>query len=101
MPVILPPADYDLWLDPGITDPARVNDLLKPFDARLMRVYPVSLTVNKVENDGPECAEESHLVQMIPRNRLYFDCLSDAIGAISRRIALISIPAFRCAWAAF
>jgi len=59
MPVILDPDDYDRWLDPGICDPSRVADLLKPFDARLMRVYPVSATVNRVENDGPECAKES------------------------------------------
>ncbi len=58
MPVILSPDDYDLWLDPGVTDPARVADLLKHFDARLMRVYPVSSTVNSVKNDNPECAEE-------------------------------------------
>lgn len=61
MPVILCPEDYDLWLNPGVTDPAKVADLLKPLDPRLMRVYPVSSTVNKVENDGPECAEESTL----------------------------------------
>ena len=34
MPVILQPNAYDLWLDPGVTDPAKVADLLKPFDAR-------------------------------------------------------------------
>jgi putative SOS response-associated peptidase YedK len=62
MPVILQPNDYDLWLDPGVTDPTKVSDLLKPFDARLMRVYPVSSTVNKVGNDGPECAQESSAV---------------------------------------
>ena len=58
MPAILNPEEYDLWLDPGVTDPARVADLLKPFNAREMRVYPVSATVNSVKNDGPECAEE-------------------------------------------
>ncbi|SRR6266700_861488 len=63
MPVMLDKGDYDLWLDPGMTDPAKVVDLLKPFDARRMRVYPVSSTVNKVGNDGPECAEESAVVQ--------------------------------------
>jgi putative SOS response-associated peptidase YedK len=31
MPVIIQPGDYDLWLDPGVTDPAQVADLLKPF----------------------------------------------------------------------
>jgi len=63
MPVILQPSDYDLWLDPGVTDPAKVADLLKPFDARFMRVYPVSSTVNKVGNDVPECAAESGTVE--------------------------------------
>jgi putative SOS response-associated peptidase YedK len=58
MPAILSPDDYDLWLDPGITDSTKVADLLKPFDARLMRLYPVSSTVNSVKNDGPECAKE-------------------------------------------
>jgi putative SOS response-associated peptidase YedK len=52
------PEDYDRWLDPGLTDPARIADLLRPFDARLMRKYAVSSTVNKVENDSPECAKE-------------------------------------------
>ncbi|OAI57542.1 hypothetical protein AYO50_00220 [Acidobacteria bacterium SCGC AG-212-P17] len=59
-PVILQPGDYDLWLDPGMTDPKKIIDLLKPFDARRMPVYPVSSTVNKVGNDGAECAEESN-----------------------------------------
>ena len=64
MPVILSPDTYDLWLDPGVTNPAEIADLLKPFDARLMRVYPVCTAVNKVENDGPECAEESSAVEI-------------------------------------
>jgi putative SOS response-associated peptidase YedK len=58
MPVILRPEDYDLWLDPAVSNPAKVADLLKPFDARLMKKYPVSSAVNRVANDGPECAEE-------------------------------------------
>ena len=62
MPVIIAKDDYDLWLDPGVTDPAKVADLMKPFDSRLMRVYPVSSTVGNVKNDGPECAEESLVV---------------------------------------
>lgn len=58
MPVILHPDDYDAWLDPGVTEPARLVDLLKPFDPRQMRVYPVSSAVNSVKNDSPECARE-------------------------------------------
>jgi len=56
MPAILRPEDYDPWLDPGITDPTRIADLLAPFDARLMKKYPVSMRVNSVKNDDPECA---------------------------------------------
>lgn len=72
MPVILSPDAYDIWLDPGVTDPAEVGDLLKPFDARLMRIYPVSSTVNKVENDGPECAEEASSASSKPAQSSLF-----------------------------
>ena len=56
MPVILPPANYDLWLDPGFRDVATA-EMMKPFDAGLMRRYPVSARVNSVTNDDPECSE--------------------------------------------
>src|SRR5271156_4930057 len=42
MPVILRKDDYDLWLDPGMQNVAAISELLKPYDARLMRCYPVS-----------------------------------------------------------
>jgi putative SOS response-associated peptidase YedK len=40
MPVILDPDCYELWLDPGMHDVRVVSDMLKPYDARLMRSYP-------------------------------------------------------------
>jgi putative SOS response-associated peptidase YedK len=55
MPTILNPDNYELWLDPGFTDVAAVSGLLKPYDARLMRSYPVSARVNHVANDDAEC----------------------------------------------
>jgi putative SOS response-associated peptidase YedK len=58
MPAILNEEDYDRWLDPGITDPERVADCLKPFDPKLMKKYPVSNRVNRPENDDESCAEE-------------------------------------------
>jgi putative SOS response-associated peptidase YedK len=58
MPVILQPEDYDLWLDPGITTPARLQHLLRPFDAALMRKYPVSSKVGNPQFDSSECATE-------------------------------------------
>ena len=56
MPVILDPVDYDLLLDPGMTNVEAASDLLKPYDARTMRSYPVSTRINHVANDDPECS---------------------------------------------
>jgi putative SOS response-associated peptidase YedK len=56
MPVILDPDNYDLWLDPGMKNVAAASELLKPFDARLMRCYPVSTRINHVANDDEECS---------------------------------------------
>jgi putative SOS response-associated peptidase YedK len=56
MPVILDRGDYDLWLDPKMTNIEAVSDLLRPYDAQLMRSYPVSSRVNHVVNDDAECS---------------------------------------------
>jgi len=64
MPVILDPDSYDLWLDPGMTNVAAASDLLKPFDARLMRSYPVSTQINHVVNDYEECSAPVELAQI-------------------------------------
>ena len=56
MPVILDADGYDLWLDPGMNDVAAVSEMLKPYDAGLMRSLPVSSRINSVGNDDPECA---------------------------------------------
>jgi len=58
MPAILYACDYDLWLGPRTKDPALVARCLRPFDANLMKKYPVSTRVNRPENDDPECAQE-------------------------------------------
>ena len=70
MPVILRPGDYDLWLDPGMTDPITVADLLRPFEANAMRSYPVSNRVNSVVNDDAECAKPIALGTP-PQGRLF------------------------------
>ena len=57
MPVILHPDKYDLWLDPGFTNVTAVSEMLKPYDARLMRSFPVSTRINHAANDDPECAK--------------------------------------------
>jgi putative SOS response-associated peptidase YedK len=56
MPVILDPDAYELWLDPGMTNVADTSELLKRFDARLMRCFPVSPRINSVVNDDQECS---------------------------------------------
>ncbi len=69
MPVILRPDVYDLWLDPGRNDVQGVSELLKPYDANAMRSYPVSMRVNRVENDDEECAHP--VVISEAQNRLF------------------------------
>ncbi|HKT87764.1 MAG TPA: SOS response-associated peptidase [Candidatus Sulfotelmatobacter sp.] len=56
MPVILDPENYDVWLDPGMTKVEALTEMLKPYDARLMRCFPVSTRINQVKNDDAECA---------------------------------------------
>jgi len=63
MPVILDADTYDLWLDPGMTKVEAVSHMLKPYDARLMRCYPVSSRVNHAANDDEECCRPVELAQ--------------------------------------
>ena len=56
MPVILDRDIYDLWLDPGMTNDEAVSEMLKPYNARLMRCFPVSSRVNHVANDDEGCS---------------------------------------------
>ena len=53
MPLILAPADYARWL--GEEDDPR--DLLRPFPAAPMRMWPISSRVNKPENDDQSIIE--------------------------------------------
>jgi len=53
MPAILAPADYARWL----SDEPDPRDLLRPFPADLMRMWPISTRVNKPENDDPSIIE--------------------------------------------
>jgi putative SOS response-associated peptidase YedK len=57
MPVILPPADYDLWLN---SSPQSALRLLSPYTGP-MRRYPVSTRVNQVQNDDADCAKPVEL----------------------------------------
>jgi putative SOS response-associated peptidase YedK len=49
MPVILSRYDYARWL----SEEPDARDLMRPFPAELMRMWPISTRVNKPENDDP------------------------------------------------
>lgn len=52
MPVIVDPADFDLWLT---GDPANAAKIIRPYPADEMAFYRVSTRVNNVRNDDAEC----------------------------------------------
>ena len=54
MPVIIAPEEYARWLDSTIESPL---DLLAPYPADAMRVYPVSSRVNATRNDDATLIE--------------------------------------------
>jgi putative SOS response-associated peptidase YedK len=53
MPVILPPEDWDAWLDPA-TPAAALASLLRPY-AGPMVAHRVSTLVNNPRHDDPAC----------------------------------------------
>ena len=57
MPVILNPADYELWLDPEVQEADQIQHLLHPYPAQELDAYPVSTFVNRPANDSPTCIE--------------------------------------------
>lgn len=56
MPVILEPADFGMWLEPG-AHPDEALHLLRPYPAAKMKAYPVSTAVNNPRHDMPECIQ--------------------------------------------
>lgn len=57
MPVILAPEDYETWLDPENHDTDSLGELLTPYPASNMKVYPVSRRMNDPSHDEPDCIE--------------------------------------------
>jgi putative SOS response-associated peptidase YedK len=57
MPAILAPEGYTRWL----SDEPDPRDLMRPFPAGLMRMWPISTRVNKPENDDPSIIEPIEL----------------------------------------
>ena len=57
MPVIVSPADYDLWLSLGIRDPGELSRLFRPFPPEEMTAFPVGTAVNNPKTDSPQLIE--------------------------------------------
>lgn len=57
MPVIVPPARYSEWLDPGNTATTRLADLLVPCELPGLSARPVSRRVNDARNQGAALVE--------------------------------------------
>lgn len=53
-PVLLTPELAAAWLDPTVTDPARVRELVDAVPQPLLEPTEVSAAVGNVRNDGPE-----------------------------------------------
>jgi putative SOS response-associated peptidase YedK len=58
MPFIIAPVDYKRWL----SDESDPYDLMKPCPADPIRMWPISMRVNKLENDDPSILEPVELV---------------------------------------
>jgi putative SOS response-associated peptidase YedK len=57
MPLMLASAHYVRWL----SDEPDLHDLMRPFPAEPMRMWPISTRVNKPENDDPSIVEPIEL----------------------------------------
>jgi putative SOS response-associated peptidase YedK len=55
MPVILPPGEYDRWLDPTLKNLDSLSPLLVPFPPEEMLAFPVSPRVNTPSTDDEGC----------------------------------------------
>ena len=57
MPVIIKPEHYSTWLDPQLTDTAKILPLIEPYPSDRMEAYPISTRVNSPKNEGPVILE--------------------------------------------
>ncbi len=57
MPVIVAPADYERWLDPGVQSAETVRSLLRPYPSGAMTARPVGPRVNSPTHDDPGCIQ--------------------------------------------
>lgn len=68
MPVIVPPAAFDLWLDSDNVDATTAAALIVPAPDSLLEVWPVSTDVNRVANDNAHLVERvAETVEPMPK----------------------------------
>ena len=66
MPMVIERSRWADWLDPALTRPDDVRELLVPAVAGGLEVYPVSPAVNNVRNNGPGLIEPAEPVVTSP-----------------------------------
>lgn len=54
MPVLLRPADFERWLDPRLSDPLLLTDLLQPAPSGSLLWHAVGRRVNRAGEEGPD-----------------------------------------------
>jgi putative SOS response-associated peptidase YedK len=63
MPVVVPIAGYDPWLDRKLTDPATAAGIIAGgCPDSWIESFAVSRLVNSAKNDGPECLAPSESI---------------------------------------
>lgn len=65
MPAIIRPEDYARWLDPK-TPLEDALLLLRPYPAQEMEAFPIGLSVNRPENDGPRVLDRDQAAPIEP-----------------------------------
>ena len=80
MPLILAPTDHTRWL----SDEPDPGDLMRPFPAKPMRMWPISTRVNKPENDDPSIVGTD-------RDSYLGGALSSTLGLGERRVAALNL----------
>ena len=103
MPLILAPADYTRWL----SDEPDPGDLMRPFPAEPMRMWPISTRVNKPENDHSVGGGRHQHLRLSPAGVVYgvrasppvsLSCCAMAgssFGRLGRLCRLVSLEAKR------
>ncbi|MFN0028906.1 MAG: SOS response-associated peptidase [Acidimicrobiales bacterium] len=86
MPVVLPPAHWEQWLDPAQRDPELLSELLQPTPASLVAFHPVSVQVNSARTQGPDLINPIELLDPdgVGQQRSLFDPV-DPLGASTGR----------------